>query len=396
MVMKKTREGTCSAEVLPTVVVIYCPLWHSYDLQSAWKGEGWCEWELLKSAPARFHGHHQPLQPTWGYFDESDPRWAAKEIDLAADHGIGVFLFDWYWYSGVKIMEAALERGFLEARNRMRLRFALMWANHDWADIFPAPYGKPWHCLLPSRHSARDLNRLMDYCAEHYFCQPNYWRLDGKLFFSVFLPMRLVEQLGGPAKTKRSLQAIDRRLRAARLPPIHWNAMTGSAKELPVLKQAGFGTTTTYNLTGSGKVGPKDGPIEQYTDFMDAHRRHWSAMGSTTLPHLPVVTMGWDVSPRCQRDVPWPPAAPKGAKDRPYPYMHVVVGNTPERFEQLCREARRHVNPDCHRDTGPKVVVVNAWNEWTEGCYLLPEKKYGDAYLRALRRAFSTAPAVRR
>ena len=48
----------------------------------------------------RFPGHHQPLKPLWGYFDESDPAWTAKEIDLAADNGIDVFLYDWYWYSG--------------------------------------------------------------------------------------------------------------------------------------------------------------------------------------------------------------------------------------------------------------------------------------------------------
>ena len=72
---------------------IYCPLWHNYDHASSWKGEGWCEWELLKSARPRFDGHYQPFKPEWGCFDESDPAWAAREIDLAADHSIDVFIF---------------------------------------------------------------------------------------------------------------------------------------------------------------------------------------------------------------------------------------------------------------------------------------------------------------
>ncbi|MFH1566419.1 MAG: glycoside hydrolase family 99-like domain-containing protein, partial [Gemmatimonadota bacterium] len=173
-------------------VAIYCPLWHNYDHASSWKGEGWCEWELLRRAPARFPGHHQPLVPEWGCFDESDPAWSAREIDLAADHGIDVFLVDWYWYSGVRIMEEALERGLLRAPNRQRLRFALMWANHDWADYFPPAFGKPWNWLLPQRHSPADLERAMDYCAEHYFSRPEYWRLDGRLFFSLFVPDRFV------------------------------------------------------------------------------------------------------------------------------------------------------------------------------------------------------------
>jgi hypothetical protein len=50
----------------PEVVVVYYPHWHSYDHGSSWKGEGWTEWEGMKAAVARFPGHHQPLQPSWG------------------------------------------------------------------------------------------------------------------------------------------------------------------------------------------------------------------------------------------------------------------------------------------------------------------------------------------
>jgi hypothetical protein len=38
----------------------------------------------------------------------------------------------------------------------------------------------------------------MDYCMGHYFDQPNYWRVDGRLFISVFDPVRFVDELGGP------------------------------------------------------------------------------------------------------------------------------------------------------------------------------------------------------
>ena len=37
----------------------------------------------------------------------------------------------------------------------------------------------------------------------------------------------------------------------------------------------------------------------------------------------------------------------------------------------------------------PFAVMLNAWNEWTEGSYLLPEKRTGTAYLEALRRVFA-------
>lgn len=57
----------------PDVMTIYYPHWHSYDHGTAWKGEGWTEWDEMKVAPPRFPGHHQPLQPTWARLTRAIP-----------------------------------------------------------------------------------------------------------------------------------------------------------------------------------------------------------------------------------------------------------------------------------------------------------------------------------
>ena len=376
MLASGTTDNAASSR--PQVAAIYCPLWHRYDHMDAWHGYGWSEWELVKTAPPRFPGHYQPLRPSWGFFDESDPKCSQREIDLAADHGIDVFLVDWYWYSGVRLMEEALESGLLKAPNRNRLKFALMWANHNWGDYFPWAYDKPFHQWLPQRHSPSDLIRVMDYCIEHYFGQPNYWTVDGRLFFSIFSPESFIDQLGGPSKTKVLLANIDARLHRRNLPPIHWNAMVRDAPQVARCQEAGFHSTTKYNITDGGKTSP--GLTQNYEDLMQAHAKTWNTLADTPLPYCPVVTMGWDVTPRCEHNVPFPFAKPT------YPYGHIVVGNTPERFGRLCKAAADFVaaNPK-----HPPAVFVNAWNEWTEGSYLLPEEKHGTAYLKALKQAFS-------
>jgi len=360
------------------VLAIYCPLWHNYDHASSWKGEGWCEWELLKAGIPRFKGHYQPLRPSWGCFDESDPKWSAREIELAADHGIDAFLVDWYWYSGVRIMEEALERGLLKARNRRRVKFALMWANHNWADYFPAPFAQKWNSWLPSRHSQADWFRVIDYCLDHYFGQSHYWHYEDRLFFSIFEPERLVNELGGPREAARVFRRTDRRLRRANLPPLHLNAMVWTPKAVGMLREAGFSSTTQYTMVPTGsKVSPE--LTMDYADIMQACRDSWAAFAAAELPHFPVAPMGWDVTPRCQKDVPWPFPPRPGAASQTYPYIAVTVNNTPKLFGQLCAEARQFANG--------KPVVINAWNEWTEGSYLLPERRTGTAYLKALCKA---------
>jgi len=377
-IMKNSyAQGTTTQR--PDVVAVYYPHWHNYDHGSSWKGEGWTEWVEMAAAKPKFPGHEQPKVCTWGDFDESDPKWVAKEIDLAADHGIDVFMYDWYWYSGVRTMEEALEQGFLKAKNRNRMKFALMWANHDRRDQFYPEHGAPRTVWFPIRHSSNDLTRVIDYCIENYFKEPNYWKVDGGLFFSIYRAENFVKEIGGQEKTKALFDEMNEKLKEACLPPMHWSGMVLTPEGAELLKKAGFSSTSRYNIK-SGKVDPDF--TEKYEDMMDAHVKHWEKMTSkSSLVNIPVVTMGWDATPRCRQDVPWPYSL------KEYPYVPVVVGNTPKRFEQLLQDAANHCKNDPHHPYG---VLLNAWNEWTEGCYLLPESRTGTAYLEAIKNVFGT------
>jgi hypothetical protein len=221
---------------------------------------------------------------------------------------------------------------------------------------------------------------MVDYCIEHYFREPNYWRVKGGLFYSIFQPKEFVEQMGGPEKTCEAFKRIDDRLRQANLPPMHWNAMVSSPAQSDQMKAAGFQSTSRYNVTTAGKARP-DG-TEDFADVMEAHRRHWKNMQAAQLVNIPVVTRGWDSSPRCRADVPWPWPRIE------YPYTQIVTGTTPERFEQLLRDAAQAVRDDPH---APPAVLVNSWNEWTEGQSLLPEEKDGTAYVESIRKVFGTS-----
>ena len=158
--------------------------------------------------------------------------------------------------------------------------------------------------------------------------------------------------------------------------------MVWGENDVDELKEAGFSSTTTYNVTSSGKV--SDNLTERYEDLIEAHGQHWAKMAGASLPHCPVITMGWDVTPRCETTVKWPfPPSPLTG-NRDYPYGHLLVGNTPGRFGKLCDRGLQHC---IATKPTPYAVFVNAWNEWTEGSFLLPEKRYGTRYLEAIRKA---------
>ena len=61
----------------------------------------------------------------------------------------------------------------------------------------------------------------------------------------------------------------------------------------------------------------------------------------------------------------------------------VFLGSSPELFgywaEAMVRDTRRRLAGD------ERLMFVNAWNEWAEGCCLEPDARYGAQYLEALR-----------
>ena len=87
---------------------------------------------------------------------------------------------------------------------------------------------------------------------------------------------------------------------------------------------------------------------------------------------------------RCRNDVdfPWP----KGAQ---YPYGPIYSNNNPDIFQSMLEKAKKFALSD---PKSPGAILINAWNEYTEGSYLLPDIRDGDAYLRAIAAVFGRTP----
>ncbi|HEO71947.1 MAG TPA: hypothetical protein ENN80_11845 [Candidatus Hydrogenedentes bacterium] len=239
-----------------TVACYYFPNYHVDPRNEAQHGPGWTEWELVKDAEPRWEGHHQPRVPTWGYTDEADPKAMAQKIDAAADHAIDAFIFDWYYYDDGPFLERGIEKGFFGAENNNRLKFGIMWANHDWTDIHPAKRHVQPTLQFPGKITPETWERMTSFLVDTYFKHPSYWMIDGKPYFSVYDLTTLLASFGSLEATRAALDAFRAKCIEADLPGLHLNIVVWGRAILPgeqaptepaVLVEAlGFDSVTSY------------------------------------------------------------------------------------------------------------------------------------------------------
>ncbi len=369
-----------------TVASYYFANYHPGDARNTkMKGEGWCEWELVKAAKPRFPGHQQPKVPLWGYVDESDPKVMAKKIAAAADHGIGASIFDWYYYDDGPFLNNCLDRGYLKAPNNQRVKFGLMWANHDWTDIQPARRVGKHPLLFPGKVTPESFDRICDHVIRDYFLQPSYWRIDGRPYFSFYDLSKLLSNFGSVEATRAALDKFRAKARAAGLPGLHLNAVVWGRTILPgeqkvadpekLVHDLGFDSVTSYVWIHHAAL-PKQ--QTDYDEMRDRYFEYWTkAEAMFGVPYFPNVTMGWDSSPRaCQEDE---------FGNFGYPFTNTIGGNTPERFRKALEMTKQRL---LARKNGPRILNINCWNEWTEGSYLEPDTVNGLKYLEAVRDVF--------
>ena len=375
------------------VMCVYYPHWHRYPKGDEWFGtNAWKEgeWEFVKTARPRFPGHKWPMKPLPGYLSGKDPQDVETEIALASNAGIDIFLYDYYYYDGQITQQEAIEEGFLKAKNRNLMKFALMWCYHQRTHSFRDKLGEKKRLLMGRKFVPEELVGLIDYSIAHYFRAPEYWRKDGKLFFSVYNAMDFIGKLGEEG-ARRAIAEARAHVRAAGLGELEMNAQNVPPDRVAQCQAVGFDSVThygynTFSLTGAYQAYKEGQRLFDYGQIREPLRKRGEAYADKPLPYYPVVPSGWDSSARCDPREPFPwRKVGDGAPS--YPYCGIFTNVTPETFECCLRDAKALAE----RTSG--VVYINGWNEYTEGTYLLPTVRDGDAMLRAVGRVFGRRPA---
>lgn len=340
--------------------------------------EGMGEWQSVKSAIAKIPGHSWPRKPLWGYVNEADPSVMEMEIKAALDHGVNVFIYDWYWYDRRPFLENCLNDGFLKASNSGDMSFYLMWANHDATQLWDKRISDdPETVIWQGSQDFAEFRRLARRNIDRYFKLPNYYRIDGKPVFMIYDVPNFVRGMGGIAEAREALDWFRAEAVAAGLPGLHlqfvmWNegatniSGVDSGKDVPAAafcSVLGFDSATHYQFVHFTNID------RSYPEILDDVRKEWEKLDKTfDFPYFPHVSVGWDNNPRFNG---WRPG--------------VMRDTTPENIEAGFRMAKEYV--DAH-PSQPPLITVNSWNEWTETSYLEPDDRNGYGYLEAIRRVF--------
>lgn len=336
------------------LIAYYLPQFHPIPENNAWWGEGFTEWRNVVRAFPNFEGHYQPRIPgELGFYDLRSVDVMRRQVELAKLYGISAFCFHFYWFGGKTLLELPV-RNYLENKD-VDLPFCLCWANENWSRRWD---GSEHEVLIAQRHSPEDDEAFLRH-VERYFRDDRYLKVDGKPVLTVYRPSilpdarattdrwrRLAEEMGYPGLYLIATNAFAFKKYAelgfdalSEFPPHHVVAPNVQAHfELTTLR-TGWRVRLYEDVVASELVrDPGPGRIH------------------------PGIMMAWDNSAR----------RPKAGE--------IIHGSTPALFKQWLRHCftRARANPD-----DQQFVFINAWNEWAEGTYLEPDKRFGYAFLNA-------------
>ena len=345
------------SKAAPRLIAFYLTQFHPTPENDLWWGKGFTEWTNVTKAGPLFDGHRQPHLPSdLGFYDLRVRETRHDQIKLAREYGIDAFCYHYYWFSGTRVLHRPLDDMLADPGSDMP--FCLCWANENWTRRWDAA---DHEVLIAQKYLPDDdLNFIKSLMP--FFADRRYLRVDGKPFLIVYRP----QHLPNARNTARIWRDY---CRSVGLGEIHLCAALTHGNE--DYAQFGFDSGVEFpphNLS-SGNVNRE---IKFYNDF-SGNVIPYAAIAQAYLDRkrnrvFKTVFPSWDNTAR--------------TKNRAL----VVLNGTPDNYEYWLSSA---IDLSQQAGEGEKLVFINAWNEWAEGCHLEPDQWFGHGFLEATRNAKS-------
>jgi len=352
------------------LLAFYLPQFHPIPENDRWWGNGFTEWNHVSKAKPLFPGHYQPHGPgELGFYDLRSPEVREKQALLARQYGIDGFCYYHYWFRGRKLLQQPFEE--VLSSGRPDLPFCLCWANENWTRAWD---GRERSVLIAQEYSEEDdLAHIRSLLPA--FADRRYIKIDQKPFFLVYRaealpdPVRTVALWRSEAKKAGFkdlyLACVEGFLKDKDPGEMGFDAAVEFAPDWRILKRSFF-PAPWHGFSALWQkflFALKKNIIVDYQEMVTYMlRKH-----EVSYKRFRCVAPSFDNSPRRARGA----AIFTGSEPKQYQkWLEAVIHRTVEKFE---REE--------------KIVFINAWNEWGEGCHLEPDVRYGRAWLEATRLA---------
>lgn len=357
---------------------IYFPQFHRTEINDAAWGAGFTDWALVAAANARDQWPRRA--PVRGFYDGSSSQVHHDQITEALSHGVEGFGVYHYWFYESHQL-SSFERTLLQrSASAPLMPWFLIWATESWSRRW---IGDPTKIIdLSSDPSDEEVVRHCDYLVK-CFSDDQYHRIGGQ-------PVFVFYNLGHFINPQRLLERYRKNFSARGFDPLigHFvkNPMDVAFARMVDFNyffepRLYFGTKRVARGVGAKKVmeiarsALGGGFVDRAMVFVDKFQQKGSEYSAADF--VAYMNSDWrtaflkEVGGMCQNVVSpgWNNTPRYG--DR----FTCLEPLPPQDFARLVHGSPSNDLP----------VLINAWNEWSEGAAIEPCSYYGSRYLDVLK-----------
>ncbi|RBP99700.1 glycosyltransferase WbsX family protein [Bifidobacterium xylocopae] len=346
-------------------LALYLPAFHEIPENNQWWGDGFTEWDNVKSGKSYYQGHVQPVEPIQNdYYDLSHSADIVKQIKLAQSYSISGFIMYHYWFSQDKQLFTKPAK-LLRNQIKEKIEYAFCWANESWITTW---HGKDPNTLIEQTYGpASEWRSHIEYL-HTFFEDERYIKINGHPLLFIYKPNNIPDyenmlDFWNTVLAKKGMESVYAVEFISSKNRTLFSQKTNAVVEFEPLY------TTYFDLPLVKTAKRAFAKLTKQIDFQDYDilwrkilQRQRTYSGK---PIFKSCFVSWDNSPRKEKN------------------SMIVKGATAAKFQSYLSQLVSSDRPYTRDD----YLIINAWNEWSEGAFLEPSKQYGYDYLQAVKNA---------
>jgi len=362
------------------IIAFYLPQYHQIPENDLWWGKGFTDWVNVKKARSLFKGHHQPHIPIdLGYYDLRDDDIRKRQADTARRYGVDGFCYYHYWFNDKMLLEYPFDR-VLET-GEPDFPFCLCWANENWCRRWE---GRDTETLITQDDRKYNYSNHFAWLVKA-FKDKRYITVNGKPIFLIYDPSSITN-ISTIVNQWRKM-ALE-----SGLPGIFVCSVNSHKNRYQYEKALSLGFDATVEFHPHKMFWPRrefkylivyfiPRIINRITRLFKIHINN-DLTNRVIINYVKYVKNTIKKTKNIERGIVFPTLFPSWDNTSRRKNTPLIIQNDdPEAFGTWLKYSMDRTSK-YEEDT--KIVFINAWNEWAEGCHLEPDERNGYKFLEAV------------